>query len=29
MSSGATWDEGDFNYDGSVDFADFALLKPN
>jgi hypothetical protein len=29
QSTGATWDEGDFNYDGSVNFADFALLKPN
>jgi len=28
-NSGATWDEGDFNYDGSVNAADFALLKPN
>jgi hypothetical protein len=29
QNSGATWDEGDFNYDGSVNSADFALLQPN
>jgi hypothetical protein len=28
-NGGATWDQGDFNYDGSVNAADFALLKPN
>jgi hypothetical protein len=26
-NSGATWDQGDFNYDGSVNFADFTLLS--
>jgi len=29
LNSGATWGEGDFNYDGSVNSADFNLLKPN
>jgi ELWxxDGT repeat protein len=29
QNSGATWSEGDFNYDGSVNVADFNLLKPN
>ena len=29
QNGGATWAEGDFNYDGSVNAADFALLKPN
>ena len=29
QNSGATWAEGDFNYDGSVNAADFALLQPN
>ena len=29
QNSGATWDEGDFNYDGSINSADFNLLKPN
>jgi len=26
-NTGATWDQGDFNYDGSVNSADFTLLK--
>jgi len=29
QNSGATWADGDFNYDGSVNAADFNLLKPN
>ena len=29
QSSGATWGNGDFNYDGAVNAADFALLQPN
>jgi ELWxxDGT repeat protein len=29
LNSGATWGQGDFNYDGSVNSTDFALLKPN
>jgi hypothetical protein len=29
LSSGATWSEGDFNYDGAVNSADFSLLQPN
>ena len=26
QTSGGTWDTGDFNYDGSIDFSDFTLL---
>jgi hypothetical protein len=29
VSSGATWANGDFNADGSVDIRDFTLLKTN
>ena len=29
ITSGATWGEGDFNYDGVVGQADFGLLQPN
>jgi hypothetical protein len=29
MTSGAQWDQGDFNYDGAVNGADFALLRDN
>jgi len=29
LNSGATWGEGDFNYDGSINSADFNLLQPN
>jgi len=29
LNSGATWSEGDFNYDGSVNAADFSLLESN
>jgi len=29
QNGGATWGKGDFNYDGSVNAADFNLLKPN
>jgi len=28
QNGGATWDEGDFNYDGSINTADFNLLDP-
>ena len=29
QNSGATWSDGDFNYDGSVNVADFNLLQPD
>lgn len=27
MTSGATWDEGDFNYDGKVDLSDYVVFR--